>query len=84
MDEPPYKSCGSVIKSLKMDQIKSTNGTNKCGKRNREKYFELCWFLKICYITKSFPELKQNIEKNTFPLSSSSINIEWKKNILLK
>ena len=41
-DKPPYQSCGAIIKSCKMLQIKSTNGTNVCGKRNRDKYFELC------------------------------------------
>ena len=42
MDEQTYQSCGSVIKSCKKDQRKSTNGTNVYCKRIREKYFELC------------------------------------------
>ena len=41
MDEETYQSCGSVIKSCEMEQIKPTNGTNVCGKRKRKKYFEL-------------------------------------------
>ena len=63
MDELPYQSCGSVIKSCKTQQIKSINGTNLCGNRNRDKYFEVCWFSKICDVIKYFPELKQNIGK---------------------
>ena len=39
------------------------NVTNVCGKRNREKYLDLCLFFKICSVTNSFPELKQNIGK---------------------
>ena len=42
MDEQTYQSCGSVIKSCKIEQIKSINGSNVCGKINREKYLELC------------------------------------------
>ena len=42
-------------------------------------------FSKICYIIKSFSELKQKFGKEdiTFPLSLSSRNIEWiNKNLL--
>ena len=42
MDELPHQSCGSVIKSYKMERIKSTTGTNVCGKINGDKYFVLC------------------------------------------
>ena len=44
LDELSYQSCGSVIKSCRMEQIKSTKGTNVCGRRKKEKYFELFWF----------------------------------------
>ena len=36
MDGQTYQSCGSVIKKYRLEQIKSTNGTNVCGKRSRE------------------------------------------------
>ena len=41
MNELPYQSCGSVIKSLKMEQRQSTNGTNVYYKRGMDEYFEL-------------------------------------------
>ena len=42
MDDQTYQGCVSVIKFCITEQRKSTNGTNGCGKRKREKYFELC------------------------------------------
>ena len=49
MNEQTYQSCGSVIKIRKTEQRKSKNGTNVCGKINREKYFELSWFFKYMW-----------------------------------
>ena len=85
--EQPYQSCGSIIKICKMEQKKSTNGTNVCGKRYREKYFELCWFFKKkCYVIKYFSELKQDFGKEgiAFTSSSSSIAIEWRNEHLIE
>ena len=39
MDELPYPSCGSVIKSRKMEQIESTDGTNVYCKIGNDEYF---------------------------------------------
>ena len=36
------KVVDQLLKIVKLEQIKSTNGTNVCEKRNVEKYFELC------------------------------------------
>ena len=67
-DEQTYQSCGSVIKSCKMKQRKSTNGTNAYGKRKRDKYFELSWFLKdICNVINYFPEFDQSLGKEDIP-----------------
>ena len=86
MDEQTYQSCGSVIKSFTMEERKSTNGTNLCGKRRRENYFELCRFLNVCNAIESFPELKENIgiEDITPPISSSSRAIEWRNEHILE
>ena len=46
MDELPYQSCGSVIKSCKVEQIQSTTGTNLYCKRVMDESFELCLFFK--------------------------------------
>ena len=39
-------------------------------------------YSKFCHVIRSFPDLNQNIGKEdiTFPLPSSSIAIEWRKN----
>ena len=74
----PHQSCDSMIKSCKMEEVKSTNGTNVCCNIKRDKYPELRFIKKnICHVIKSFPELKQNSGKEyiTFTLSSSSIAI---------
>ena len=89
-----------IIKKLMCKNInfwpsyqKLWNGTkqiNKCNKCMWEekvgKYFELCWFSKICDGIKSFPELKQNIGKYyiTSPISSRSIAIEWRNEHIIK
>ena len=46
MDELSYQSCVLIIKSYKIWQIKSINGTNAYFKIRMDKYFELCIFFK--------------------------------------
>ena len=68
-----------------MEQRKSKNGTNVCCKIKGGNILSYVNFSKICHIINSFTELKQKIGKEdiNFPLSSSSISIEWQnKNIL--
>ena len=86
IDEQKYQSCGSVIKSCKMELRKSTNVNNVCGNRNKERYFELCLFSKIYYVIKYFPELKQNIgiKEINLPLPSSSGAIDWKNGHIIE
>ena len=78
MYEQTNQSCGSAIKSCKIEQRKSTNGTNVYYKRKSGKCFESYWFFKDIH-GKSFPALKQDIGKEdiTFSLSLSSRVIEW-------
>ena len=40
MDELPYQSCGSVIKSRKREQRKSTNGISVYYKIGMDEYFD--------------------------------------------
>ena len=63
VDKMVKKWMSSNIKVVAQLSKVTKNGTNVCVKRNREKYLELCFFLKICHLTKYFPELKQNIGK---------------------
>ena len=42
IDELPYPSCGSVVKSRKTEQRKSTDGANVYFKRRNDEYFESC------------------------------------------
>ena len=41
MDELPYQSCSTVIRSYKMKQIPSANGYNVYCKRGMDEYIEL-------------------------------------------
>ena len=81
MDVWTFKSCGSVVKNRKVEQIEWWNGTNVNFNRIKEKYYKLCWFSRICHVIKYFTDLRQTFGKSdiTFPLSSGSRDIEWRK-----
>ena len=54
-----------------MEQTKSTNGTNVCGKRKRGNILSDIDFSNIYDVIKSFPKLKHNIGNIyfNFPIS---------------
>ena len=55
--ELSYHSSGSVIKSRKMEQIKSTDGTNLYFKRKGGNILCHGDFSKLCQVIAYFPEL---------------------------
>ena len=86
IDEKTYQSCGSFIKSFNIEQRKSINVTNVCGKKKRLNILSHVDFSKICNVIKYFPYLKQNIGKENInsPLSSIPRAIEWRNEHLIK
>ena len=85
MDEIPYQSCGSIIKSPKMEQTYSTDGKVVYFNRKRENILSYVGFSKLCYVIMCFHEYNQIFgqEEITFPLSSSSRAIGWRNKILM-
>ena len=86
MDKLTYPSCGSVIKSRKIEQIESTYGTYSYFKMGNDEFFSYVDSSILCNVIKYFTLLNQIIRQEyiTFPLSSISRGIEWQNKISIE
>ena len=82
------KNVWITVYKLWISYQNSMYGTNRINKRNKciipERTWWIFWVILIlqnCHVNKFFPELNKNIGKEeiTFPLSSSSRAIDWRK-----
>ena len=70
----PYQRCVSVIKSRKWNKKNQQMEPMYVAREKGNNILSYVDFSKICYVMKSFPELKPNFGKEdiNFPLSPSS------------
>ena len=77
MYDQTCQSRGSVIKRVKMEETKSTNGTNVCGKNVQCKCFLIRWFIKDLQYNYVFSLIKKCLKIRYYFSSLIKFKSDW-------